>query len=181
MNRTGMSKVNGMSMDQFPRTFQSLWSTNSVRSLISRVWAGSVDGTRAHKLACFVLTQRHAVANGQPSRSSIILLILVTVDTHLLHLRPSSGQRGERWREIYFLCPITLFSLSFIPQSGSQRFCSVLARDVVAVVTCDSAAERYNFYISKGRRPFCLPVFGFYINLLFFPEHKATCPMLMLA
>lgn len=140
MNRKGMSKVNGVSLDQLPRMFQSLWSTNSVRSLISRVWVGSVDGKRAHKLACFILAQRYAVANGQPSSSSIILLILVTVDTHLLHLQPSSGQQGERWCEIYFLCSITLFSLSFIPQSGSQRFCSVLARDVVAVVTCDSCS-----------------------------------------
>lgn len=139
MNRKGMSKVNGLSLDQLPRMFQSLWSTNSVRSLISRVLVGSVDGTRAHKLACCILAQRYAVANGQPSSSSIILLISVTVDTHLLHHQPSSGQEGERC-EIYFLCPITLFSLSFIPQSGSQRFCSVLTRDVVAVVTCDSCS-----------------------------------------
>lgn len=85
-----MSKANGESRDQLARMFQS----SEKRSPVSRARVGSVDGTRAHGRARLIGAQRYAVANGRPSSSSMILLILETVDARLLHREPSGHESG---------------------------------------------------------------------------------------
>lgn len=100
---------------------QSLSSTNSERNQISCVRVGSVDGICALKLARFNLAQRYAVAKGQPSSSSIISLILDTVNPLLLHHQPSSHQQREWLCKNVLLSPITFLSPSFYPTEWKPK------------------------------------------------------------
>lgn len=101
-----MSKANGESRDQLARMFQS----SEKRSPVSRARVGSVDGTRAHGRARLIGAQRYALANGRPSSSSMILLILETVDARLLHREPRGHESGGGGG-ICCLSPTTLFYL----------------------------------------------------------------------